>query len=171
MRKKELVALLLLSFGCIFTVNVLWLLLTGWVGLQCAIVVFLDHIHVLFGLFCIYCLFWCHMAVNILCLFLALPWVGLQCVNVAFSGQSLFLLCIYGNGGQRMHQWTSHIRNLTRAFAAYIHKAWKNTWWVSFDIKFIRQGFENACWHREACRAIQHAFSKAEPGKLDIKRH
>ena len=29
-----------------------------------------------------------------------------------------------------------------------------------FDIKFTRQGFENACWHREACRAIQHAFSK-----------
>ena len=23
-----------------------------------------------------------------------------------------------------------------------------------------RQGFENACWHREACQAIQHAFSK-----------
>ena len=34
------------------------------------------------------------------------------------------------------------------------------TWWMSFDIKFTRQGFENACWHREACRAIQHAFSK-----------
>ena len=31
---------------------------------------------------------------------------------------------------------------------------------MSFDIKFTRQGFENACWHREACRAIQHAFSK-----------
>ena len=36
----------------------------------------------------------------------------------------------------------------------------ENTRWVSLDIKFIRQGFENACWHREACRAIQHAFSK-----------
>ena len=35
-----------------------------------------------------------------------------------------------------------------------------NTRWVSFDIKFTRQGFENACWHREAYRAIQHAFSK-----------
>ena len=32
--------------------------------------------------------------------------------------------------------------------------------WMSFDIKFTRQGFENACWHREACRAIQQAFSK-----------
>ena len=31
---------------------------------------------------------------------------------------------------------------------------------MSFDIKFTRQGFENACWHREGCRAIQHAFSK-----------
>ena len=28
---------------------------------------------------------------------------------------------------------------------------------MSFDIKFTRQGFENACWHHEAC---QHAFSK-----------
>ena len=25
----------------------------------------------------------------------------------------------------------------------------------------LRQGFENACRHREACRAIQHAFSKS----------
>ena len=29
-----------------------------------------------------------------------------------------------------------------------------------FDIKFTRQGFENACAHCEGCRAIQHAFSK-----------
>ena len=36
----------------------------------------------------------------------------------------------------------------------------ENTRWVSFDIKFTRQGFENACWPREACRAIQNAFSK-----------
>ena len=36
----------------------------------------------------------------------------------------------------------------------------ENTRWVFFEIKFTRQGFENACWHREACRAIQHAFSK-----------
>ena len=36
----------------------------------------------------------------------------------------------------------------------------ENTRWLSFDIKFARQGFENACWHREACGAIQHAFSK-----------
>ena len=36
----------------------------------------------------------------------------------------------------------------------------ENTRWVSFEIKCTRQGFENACWHREACRAIQHAFSK-----------
>ena len=26
----------------------------------------------------------------------------------------------------------------------------ENTRWVSFDIKFTRQGFEDACWHREA---------------------
>ena len=31
---------------------------------------------------------------------------------------------------------------------------------VSFDIKFTKQGLENACWHREACRAIQQVFLK-----------
>ena len=35
-----------------------------------------------------------------------------------------------------------------------------NTRYVSFDINITRQGFENPCRHREACRAIQHAFSK-----------
>ena len=48
-RKRELVALLLLSFGCLVTVNVLQLFLTVLcVGLQCVIVVFLDHTHLLF---------------------------------------------------------------------------------------------------------------------------
>ena len=48
-RKRELVALLLLSYGCLPTVNVLWLFLTVlWVSLQCVIVVFLDHTHLLF---------------------------------------------------------------------------------------------------------------------------
>ena len=36
----------------------------------------------------------------------------------------------------------------------------ENTRWVSFDIKFTRQGFENACWHCEAWWSIQHEFSK-----------
>ena len=45
-RKRKLVILLLLSYRCIFTINVLWLLLTvPWVGLQCVIVVFPDHTH------------------------------------------------------------------------------------------------------------------------------
>ena len=49
-RKKEHVALLLLSFGCLVTVNVLWLFLTvPWVGLQFVIVVFSDHTHLLFA--------------------------------------------------------------------------------------------------------------------------
>ena len=40
-RKRKLVALLLLSFRCIVSVNVLWLFLTvAWVGLLCVIVVF-----------------------------------------------------------------------------------------------------------------------------------
>ena len=49
-RKRKLVALLLLSYRCIVTINVLWLLLTvPWIGLQCVIVVFPDHTHLLFG--------------------------------------------------------------------------------------------------------------------------
>ena len=42
----------------------------------------------------------------------------------------------------------------------------ENTRWVSFDIKFSRQGFENTCWHREACQTNQHAFSK--PSLLNL---
>ena len=49
--KRELVALLLLSFGWLVTVNVLWLFLTLlWVGLLCVIVVFPDHTNILFVL-------------------------------------------------------------------------------------------------------------------------
>ena len=48
-RKRKLVALLLLSYRCIVTLNVLWLfLMVPWVGLQCVIVVFPDHTHLLF---------------------------------------------------------------------------------------------------------------------------
>ena len=47
-RKRKLVALLLLSYRCIVTTNVLWLFLTvPRVGLQCVIVVFPDHTHFL----------------------------------------------------------------------------------------------------------------------------
>ena len=50
-RKRDLVALLLVSNGCLVTVYVLWLFLTvPWVGLQCVIVVFPDHTHLLFGI-------------------------------------------------------------------------------------------------------------------------
>ena len=43
-----LVALLLLSYRCIVTINVLWLFLVmPWVGRQCVIVVFPDHTHLL----------------------------------------------------------------------------------------------------------------------------
>ena len=48
-RKRELVALLVLSLGCLFTVNVLWLFLTVlWFGLKFLIVFFPDHTHLLF---------------------------------------------------------------------------------------------------------------------------
>ena len=47
-RKRKLVTLLLLSYRCIVTINVLWLFLTvPWVDLQCVIVVFADHTHFL----------------------------------------------------------------------------------------------------------------------------
>ena len=47
-RKRKLVALLLLFYRCIVTINVLSLFLTvPWVGLQFAIVVFPDHTHFL----------------------------------------------------------------------------------------------------------------------------
>ena len=45
-----MVALLLLPFECLVNVNVLWLFLRArWVGLQCVIVVFPDHNHLLFA--------------------------------------------------------------------------------------------------------------------------
>ena len=48
-RKRELFALLLLSFGCHDTKNVLWLFLrVPWVGLRFVIVVFPNHPHLLF---------------------------------------------------------------------------------------------------------------------------
>ena len=47
-RKRKLVALLLLSYRCIVTVNILWLFLTvPLVGLQYVTVVFPDHIYFL----------------------------------------------------------------------------------------------------------------------------
>ena len=47
--KRKLVALLLLFFRCIVTINVMWLFLTvSWVGLQCVVVVFPDHTYLLF---------------------------------------------------------------------------------------------------------------------------
>ena len=48
-RKRELIALLLLSFWCHVTVSALWLFLTvPLVGLQCVIVVFPDHTRLFF---------------------------------------------------------------------------------------------------------------------------
>ena len=47
--KTELVDLLLLSFGCLVTINALWLFPTvPWVGLQFVIVVFPEHTHLHF---------------------------------------------------------------------------------------------------------------------------
>ena len=47
-RTRKLVALLFLSYICSVTINVMWLFLTmPWVGLQCVIVVFPVHTHLL----------------------------------------------------------------------------------------------------------------------------
>ena len=48
-RDRELVALFVLSYRRLVTVNVLWLYLTvPWVGLQSVIVVFSEYTHLLF---------------------------------------------------------------------------------------------------------------------------
>ena len=48
-RKIKLVALLLLSCRCIVAISVLWVFLrVPWAGLQCVIVVFPKHTHLLF---------------------------------------------------------------------------------------------------------------------------
>ena len=48
--KRKVVALLVLSYRCIVTINVLWLfLMVPWVGLLYVIVVFPDHTHLLFA--------------------------------------------------------------------------------------------------------------------------
>ena len=50
-RKRELVDLILFSYGCRDTVHVLWVFLTvPLVCLQCVIVVFPDHNHLLFSI-------------------------------------------------------------------------------------------------------------------------
>ena len=59
-RKRELVALLLLSYGCLPTVNVMWLFLTVlWVSLQCMSVVFPDHTHLPFDVMTLVLLLCC----------------------------------------------------------------------------------------------------------------
>ena len=48
-KKRKLVALLLVSHKCIVTIHFLRLFLTvPWVGLQCVIVVFPNHTHLVF---------------------------------------------------------------------------------------------------------------------------
>ena len=48
-RERKLVVLLLLTYRCIVTINVLCLsLVVPWVGLQCVIMVFPDHSNLLF---------------------------------------------------------------------------------------------------------------------------
>ena len=49
--ERKLVALLLLSYRCIVSINVLGLVLTmPWVGLQCVILVFPNHSYLLFAI-------------------------------------------------------------------------------------------------------------------------
>ena len=70
-RKRKLVALLLLSYGCLVTVNVLWLFHTvPWVGLQSVIVVFSDHSHFLLP----FSLRECVVVVVVVCVCLCVGW-------------------------------------------------------------------------------------------------
>ena len=39
-------------------------------------------------------LFWCILAINVLWLFLKVPWVDLQCVLVVFPGHTHLFLCL-----------------------------------------------------------------------------
>ena len=52
--KRDLDALLLLSYGSLVTLNVLrFFLIVPWVGLLCMIMVFPDHTHLLYHQMCI----------------------------------------------------------------------------------------------------------------------
>ena len=67
MRKSELVALLSLSSWCL--VIVVWLFLAvSWVGLQCVIVVFPDHTHLLFAFMYMSLLVYAQMPNSLFCL-------------------------------------------------------------------------------------------------------
>ena len=63
---------------------------------------------------------------------------------------------------QTMNQQQLKHRLRTESSGSYLESGLniENTRWLSFDIQFTRQGFENPCWHCEACRAIYYAFSK-----------
>ena len=81
-------------------------------------------------------------------------------------------LKISSNVGIENTRWVSFDIKFTRQ--GFENACWhreacrdiENTRLVSFDIKFTRQGLENACWHREVCRAIQHVFSK--PSQVNL---
>ena len=47
----------------------------------------------------------------------------------------------------------------------------ENTRLVSFNIKFTRQSFENCLLKLQGLPSDSTCILKAEPGKLDIKRH
>ena len=79
--------------------------------------------------------------------------LGLMCLAQGHNAETLVRLKPVANRSRVKHSTTEPLSSLHTRFI-------ENTRWVSFDIKFTRQGFENACWHCEACRAIQHAFSK-----------
>ena len=64
--KRERVVLILLWYRCLVTANVMWLFFkVPWVGLQCVIVVFPDHTHLLFGVTTIVRL--CNVLYNTVC--------------------------------------------------------------------------------------------------------
>ena len=91
-RGSTLVVLLLLSYICIVTINVLWLfLMVPWVGLQCLIVVFPDHIQLLFAGFVTHMKEFWHLPSWILRL-------NLQNLNAVLIKDNCFILLVsYSN--------------------------------------------------------------------------
>ena len=92
MGKRKLVALLNLSSWCLVMVERLFLAMQRGC-LQFVIVVFPDHTNLLFFMnFTLLLLSYiCIVTINVLWLFLTVPWVGLQNVIVVFPYHTLLL--------------------------------------------------------------------------------
>ena len=111
----------------------------------------------------------------------------------------LFICALWSPAGKGLTSWLSFVVSTVSLSLSHWYPgsgvvldcidSWSCTltYFVSFDIKFTRLGFENACWITRPTLWYQQPFSKpclvkaslamstsvlkALPGKLDIKRH